>query len=85
MKQCMRDLSSSSGWRRNSDFTLFECDSCQFIIKTLTPYKVGCQYNNIQKGKVIFMTRTFIEVPLFSKRWKECIKEISEIIEGGSS
>lgn len=32
----------------------------------LTPYNIGC---NIVKK--IQMTRTFIEVPLFSKRWKE--------------
>ena len=35
--------------------------------KQLTPYKIGHAINerNIQ------MTRTFIEIPLFTRRWKE--------------
>lgn len=33
----------------------------------LTPYKIG---RTLEKGNKI-MIRTFIEVPLFSKRWKE--------------
>jgi hypothetical protein len=39
--------------------------------KTLTPYKIG--YSIIIKTKKgnTLMTRTFIEIPLFTKRWKE--------------
>lgn len=27
------------------------------------------------------MTRTFIEVPLFSKRWKECIEKLVKALK----
>ncbi|WP_330604817.1 type II toxin-antitoxin system RelE/ParE family toxin [Blautia faecis] len=37
----------------------------------MTPYKIGCNIIVEMIERWILMTRTFIEVPLFTKRWKE--------------
>lgn len=41
------------------------------IAFVFTPYKIGCIILLPRNEGAVNMTRTFIELPIFSKRWKE--------------